>query len=412
MHASDSSPSSVDSLLREQASAFLEQWAGCVRRNGNPPRTETLRERLREIETEIDRTGTYTHTKEELEFGARLAWRNSNRCIGRHLWRTLEVRDCRDVRDAAGVEEALTAHLADAYNGGRIRSLITVFAPRRDGRPDPVRLGNHQLVRYAGFRRTNRSVLGDPHSVPFTARCLRAGWDPVRWHAFKPLPWEIWIDGQPQELVDIFARHPELLREVALSHPDEPRFADLKLKWYAVPILAEMALVIGGVVYPCAPFNGFYMGTEIGARNLADKQRYDLLPEVARLFGLDTDNERTLWRDRALIELNRAVLHSFDTAGVTIGDHHSLGARFEAFCKSERRAGRELTGDWTWLNPPISASQTPQFHRTYKPEVARHTNFFYQTGPAGPVGPTAEPPPSSTVNPETPGSKPRCPYHL
>ena len=39
--------------------------------------------RLREIRREIRRTGTYRHTPEELEFGARVAWRNSSRCIGR-----------------------------------------------------------------------------------------------------------------------------------------------------------------------------------------------------------------------------------------------------------------------------------------------------------------------------------------
>ena len=124
----------------------------------------------------------------------------------------------------------------------------------------------------------------------------------------------------------------------------QPKFADLGLKWYAVPLLAEMALVIGGVIYPCAPFNGFYMETEIGARNFADTERYDMLPRIGRLFGLDTGSDRTLWRDRALVELNRAVLHSYDAAGVTIGDHHTLGAQFEAFCRAEEQAGRGTFG--------------------------------------------------------------------
>ncbi|WP_368738983.1 nitric oxide synthase oxygenase, partial [Staphylococcus aureus] len=35
------------------------------------------------IELEIKETGTYTHTEEELIYGAKMAWRNSNRCIGR-----------------------------------------------------------------------------------------------------------------------------------------------------------------------------------------------------------------------------------------------------------------------------------------------------------------------------------------
>src|SRR5215472_16916340 len=39
--------------------------------------------RLWYVRREIEATGTYTHTPDELEFGARVAWRNSSRCIGR-----------------------------------------------------------------------------------------------------------------------------------------------------------------------------------------------------------------------------------------------------------------------------------------------------------------------------------------
>ena len=42
-----------------------------------------LEQRLAEVQKEIDSTGTYKHSFEELEHGARMAWRNSNRCIGR-----------------------------------------------------------------------------------------------------------------------------------------------------------------------------------------------------------------------------------------------------------------------------------------------------------------------------------------
>jgi Nitric oxide synthase, oxygenase domain len=38
--------------------------------------------RLRRVRREIEATGTYGHTVAELAFGARVAWRNSSRCVG------------------------------------------------------------------------------------------------------------------------------------------------------------------------------------------------------------------------------------------------------------------------------------------------------------------------------------------
>jgi hypothetical protein len=85
-----------------------------------------------------------------------------------------------------------------------------------------------------------------------------------------------------------------------------------------------------------------------------------------------------LWKDEALVRLNQALLHSFDKAGVTLGDHHELGRAFEQWCQAEQRQGREVPGDWSWLTPPMSGSLTPQFHRHFSNAVVTHTNFFYQ----------------------------------
>jgi nitric-oxide synthase len=142
-----------------------------------------------------------------------------------------------------------------------------------------------------------------------------------------------------------------------------------------VPAISNMRLEIGGVSYPFAPFNGWYMGTEIGARNLADEDRYDLVPEVARRLGLDTSSEATLWRDRALVELNVAVLYSFAEAKVKIADHHTESRRFLTHLEREERAGRIVPTDWTWIVPPISGSATPVFHRYYD-EADLLPNFF------------------------------------
>ena len=62
-----------------------------------------------------------------------------------------------------------------------------------------------------------------------------------------------------------------------------PWFGEMGLKWYALPAVSSMAFDCGGLVFTGAPFNGWFMGTEIGARDLCDKYRYNLL-EVLHQF--------------------------------------------------------------------------------------------------------------------------------
>ncbi|KAL0174608.1 hypothetical protein M9458_030576, partial [Cirrhinus mrigala] len=46
--------------------------------------------RLEEVAKEIEATGSYQLTTKELEFGAKQAWRNAPRCIGRIQWANLQ----------------------------------------------------------------------------------------------------------------------------------------------------------------------------------------------------------------------------------------------------------------------------------------------------------------------------------
>lgn len=57
--------------------------------------TDKLPSRLEEVKKEIAASGTYLQTVQELTHGASMAWRNSNRCIGRLYWKTLKVIDAR-----------------------------------------------------------------------------------------------------------------------------------------------------------------------------------------------------------------------------------------------------------------------------------------------------------------------------
>ena len=49
------------------------------------------KERLANVFAEVDKRGTYDLTYNELVFGAKMAWRNAPRCIGRIQWNNLKV---------------------------------------------------------------------------------------------------------------------------------------------------------------------------------------------------------------------------------------------------------------------------------------------------------------------------------
>uniref|UniRef100_A0A672TVK4 Nitric oxide synthase 3 n=1 Tax=Strigops habroptila TaxID=2489341 RepID=A0A672TVK4_STRHB len=149
--------------------------------------------------------------------------------------------------------------------------------------------------------------------------------------------------------------------------PHSPRrlawFKELGLRWYALPAVSNMLLEIGGLEFPAAPFNGWYMSSEIGTRNLCDSHRYNLLPEVALRMGLDTRTTSSLWKDKAAVEVNIAVLHSYQVAKVTIVDHHAATESFVKHMENELRTRGGCPADWVWIVPPISGSLTPVFHQ-------------------------------------------------
>ncbi|RAG81578.1 nitric oxide synthase oxygenase [Streptacidiphilus pinicola] len=338
------------------AESFVRQFAQ------EDPGARDPDERVREIAASVAAFGTYTHTSEELTYGARIAWRNSARCIGRLYWQSLIVRDLRDLTHPDDIAYECFEHLRMATNGGKIRPVISIFAPDRPNRP-AARLLNEQLVRYAD----------DPRSARHTALLQEMGWKGGHGR-FEVLP--LMVQVAPHRPPECYELPEDAVWEVPLVHPHHPGFAALALRWHAVPAVSDMTLEIGGIHYPAAPFNGWYMGTEIGSRNLADADRYDLLPVVAQLFGLDARDERTLWRDRALVELNLAVLHSFERVGVTIADHHTESRRFLSHIQREERHGRKVPADWSWIVPPLSSGSTAVFHRYYDPPDPLATPAF------------------------------------
>ncbi|XP_035167146.1 nitric oxide synthase, endothelial-like, partial [Oxyura jamaicensis] len=238
------------------------------------------------------------------------------------------------------------------------RSAITIFPQRVPGRGD-FRIWNSQLIRYAGYRQPDGSVLGDPANVDITELCVHYGWSPGNGR-FDVLP--LLLQG-PDEAPELFPLPPELVLEVPLTHPTLEWFGELGLRWYALPAVSNMLLEIGGLEFPAAPFNGWYMSSEIGTRNLCDSHRYNLLQEVALRMGLDTRKTSSLWKDKAAVEVNIAVLHSYQVAKVTIVDHHAATESFVKHMENELRTRGGCPADWVWIVPPISGSLTPVFHQ-------------------------------------------------
>ncbi|KDR21429.1 nitric oxide synthase, salivary gland isoform X2 [Zootermopsis nevadensis] len=287
-----------------------------------------------------------------------MAWRNSVRCIGRIQWSKLQVFDCRYVTTTSGMFEALCNHVKYSTNKGNIRSAITVFPQRTDGRHD-FKVWNPQLLSYAGYKNPDGSVTGDPGNVEFTEVCIKLGWKSARGR-WDILPLVLSANGHDPDYFDI---PPELVLEVPLSHPTFGWFEKLDLRWYALPAVSNMLFDCGGLEFTAAPFNGWYMSTEIGCRDLCDTHRLNMLETVAVRMGLDTRTPVTLWKDKALVETNLAVLHSFQSRNVTIVDHHTASESFMKHYDNELRLRNGCPADWVWIVPPLSGSATPVFHQ-------------------------------------------------
>ncbi|CAM5106517.1 unnamed protein product [Natator depressus] len=347
-----------DTRTKEQllplAKDFIDQYYSSIKRFGSKAHMERLEEVTKEIET----TDTYQLRDTELIYGAKHGWRNASRCVGRIQWSKLQVFDARDCTTAHGMFNYICNHIKYATNKGNLRSAITIFPQRTDGKHD-FRVWNAQLIRYAGYKQPDGTILGDPANVELTEICIQQGWKAPKGR-FDVLPLLLQANGNDPELFEI---PPELVLEVPIRHPKFAWFKDLGLKWYGLPAVSNMLLEIGGLEFTACPFSGWYMGTEIGVRDYCDNSRYNMLEEVAKKMNLDMRKTSSLWKDQALVEINIAVLYSFQSDKVTIVDHHSATESFIKHMENEYRCRGGCPADWVWIVPPMSSSITPVFHQ-------------------------------------------------
>ncbi len=144
------------------------------------------------------------------------------------------------------------------------------------------------------------------------------------------------------------------------------------------------------------------MNTEI-TRNLCDSNRYNILPQIAAALDIDRKTNK-LWKDKACVELNEAILYSFEKCKVKMVDHHTASKNFSHFMDKEEKKGREVPAKFSWIVPPVSSHLCPIFHKRmvniqvkpkidYQPDGWDSKNIFVPRGEVAVIDKTVQPAP-------------------
>lgn len=144
-----------------------------------------FQQRMLQVEQDLQATGTYTHTFEELEAGARLAWRHHATFINRAAWKTLVVRDCRTATSPEEIFAEIEKHIEASTQNQDLHPVMTVFRPLRPNESIGPRFWNDQFVMYAGYR--DAAVSLDFVSVSSKSIVLPALYSTERQRSWRPV---------------------------------------------------------------------------------------------------------------------------------------------------------------------------------------------------------------------------------
>ena len=147
-----------EARCRSEAMEFMDLCAEELSKNSS---TDWMSRRA-EVESTLRSDGVYPLRFEELEHGARVAWRNNARCIGRLFWSSLKVRDCRELMNRSRSLPICGSTSAWRPTVERFnRWSASMLHP--DAKGPRLRIWNHQLFGYAGYgQQTDGTYLGDP----------------------------------------------------------------------------------------------------------------------------------------------------------------------------------------------------------------------------------------------------------
>eukprot|EP00058_Branchiostoma_floridae_P023238 XP_002608728.1 hypothetical protein BRAFLDRAFT_120590 [Branchiostoma floridae] len=337
----------------EQAKEFIDDYYASMKKENS----EDHERRWRDIQTQVAETGLYDLEYDELLYGAKMAWRNAPRCIGRYQWNNLQVIDHRNVKTAKEMFDAVCDHVRYATKDGQMKTAISIFPMRTDGKHD-YKFWNKYLFQYAAYQQPDGSVIGDPANLELTEVCQSLGWK-GKGTPYDFLPAIVSANGEDPVIFD----WPEdVPLEVELRHPKYDWFEELAIKANCIPMQGDMLFDVGGMQFPACPITGWFQSTE-PVRDLLDENRYNMTEVIAKKLGYDTSRYNSLWKDAAFLECHIAVLHSFQMKGVMTQDPYTLTESFMKHMEREHRVRGGCPSDWVWIVPPSCSSLTPVFHQ-------------------------------------------------
>lgn len=195
------------------------------------------------------------------------------------------------------------------------------------------------------FQTKTGNVQGDPLNVSLTEYLEANGlWEaPEISSPFDVLPLVYKIPGKNKPDVHILSD--DNIYEVDLEHPSNDAFSSLGLRWTAMSSCSTQSLLIGGIEYQNAPFNGVFVSTEIAQMLM---ERFNVGPDIAEVFEIDMESD-PFWREAAMLELERAIVHSFRSNGVRIIDPQSAGEMFCSCVRTLRNQGIDTPIDFRMI---------------------------------------------------------------
>jgi nitric oxide synthase oxygenase domain/subunit/sulfite reductase alpha subunit-like flavoprotein len=336
-------------------------------------------------DSQLHAGGLWQQTTAEIEFGVRVAWKHSSKCIMRSEYSNLKVVDLRHVTTSKEMGTELLHHLKHAFNGGDVNPTTFIFPPRTPGQRGPM-VWNGQLLSFAAYEADDGTILGDPANLSLTNAIIELGWTPPSFRTQWDLLPIVTMAEDDVPVITPLSEHEFPL--VHITHPTNPLpFDRLGLRWVPAPALSRLGFDIGGVQYTATPFIGWFMDAEIGVRDLGDKNRYDMLPRLATSLGYTSspsdldrapEHEKLAVLSKTQAELNFAVFHSFRQAGVMMTDTLSASSMYSSFDDEHlAEKGFRLPSNPYWLAPP-QGSIVPIWHRggapNYQPAplICRH----------------------------------------